>query len=199
MRSSRSYCVVVAWPLLRWIGLVCFQVRYGVDAVVDPAQVGVDEGALATQAVVFDADDVAVGVGGFIEVAEGGEFGKPVAIKTDNHPVFHVRWVKRILRWSGVKMTYSRPAMPWENGRIERLFGTFKSCLRGMVMRDAGHLVQALPDFRYWYNHARPHQHLGGRTPHQVWSGIDPYKNAPTAVTEFCAWGGRLKGVVLRH
>ena len=94
-----------------------------------------------------------------------GQFGKPAAIKTDNHPVFHTKWVKRVLRWCGVRMTFSRPAKPWENGYIERLFGTFKSCLRSYVIRDAQHLVRSLPSFQFWYNIVRSHQHLGGCTP----------------------------------
>lgn len=31
-----------------------------------------------------------------------GEFGRPTAIKTDNHPVFRSRLVRRVLRWCGV-------------------------------------------------------------------------------------------------
>jgi len=128
-----------------------------------------------------------------------GQFGRPAAIKTDNHPVFHTRWVKRVLRWCGVRMTYSRPAKPWENGYIERLFGTFKMCLCGYVMQDAQHLVQSLPGFQFWYNIVRSHQHLGGWTPHQAWCGVDPFKTIPKTVQAFSAWEGRLKGLVLRH
>lgn len=128
-----------------------------------------------------------------------GKFGKPAAIKTDNHPVFRAKWVKRVLRWCGVRLIHSRPARPWENGRIERLFGTFKSCLRGYAIRDVKHLVQSLADFQFWYNTCRSHQHLGGLTPSQAWSGIDPYAITPKTVSEFTAWNGRLKGLVLRH
>ena len=128
-----------------------------------------------------------------------GKFGRPAAIKTDNHPVFRSKLVKRVLRWCGVRHLYSRPATPTDNGRIERMFGTFKSCLRDYAIRDAPHLARSLADFRFWYNVARPHQHLGGRTPEQVWRGVDPYKIAPKAVSEFTAWDGRLRGLVLRH
>jgi len=128
-----------------------------------------------------------------------GRFGRPDAIKTDNHPVFRSKLVKRVLRWCGVRHRFSRPATPTDNGRIERLFGTLKSCLRNHAICDAAHLMQSIEDFRFWYNLARPHQHLGGRTPDQVWRGIDPYKAAPKSVAEFSAWNGRLKGLVLRH
>jgi putative transposase len=128
-----------------------------------------------------------------------GQFGKPITIKTDNHPVFRSRLVKQVLRWVGIRQQFSRPASPWENGRIERFFGTLKSCLQGYVVDDARHLVLALSGFRDWYNVVRPHQHLGGATPAQVWNGIDPFRRAPKAVSDFRAWGGRLRGCVLRH
>jgi len=60
-------------------------------------------------------------------------------------------------------------------------------------------LVLALGDFRAWYNHVRPHQHLGGRTPAEAWAGIDPYATAPNAVSYFSAWDGMLTGYYLRR
>ena len=128
-----------------------------------------------------------------------GEFGQPEAIKTDNHPVFRSRLVRQTLRWCGVGLRHSGPARPWENGYIERLFGTFKHCLQGYVIRDERHLLAALPAFQFWYNVTRPHQHLCGQTPQQAWLGIDPLKTAPRSVLAISAWGGRLRGMVLRH
>ncbi|MFC3378790.1 hypothetical protein ACFOLJ_23480 [Rugamonas sp. CCM 8940] len=79
------------------------------------------------------------------------------------------------------------------------MFGTFKMHLRGHMIRDELHLARSLPSFQFWYNVVRSHQHLGGRTPHQVWCGVDPFKAGPRSVRAFCAWDGRLKAVVLRH
>lgn len=128
-----------------------------------------------------------------------GEFGKPKSIKMDNHPVLHAKWVKRVLRWIGVRQRFSRPNSPWENGFVEKMFGTLKSCLRGYVIRNGAHLALSLASFRLWYNLARSHQHLGGRTPHQVWHSIDPYARAPKIACLFTAWEGHLRGIVLRH
>lgn len=128
-----------------------------------------------------------------------GEFGRPTAIKTDNHPVFRSGLVREVLRWCGVGLRHSRPGRPWENGYIERLFGTFKHCLADYVIRDGFHLRKALPAFQFWYNVTRPHQYLGGHTPQQAWLGIDPLKTAPRSVLAFSAWRGRLRGMVLRH
>lgn len=127
------------------------------------------------------------------------QFGKPATIKTDNHQVFRSRLVKLVLGWFEIRLIHSRPARPWENGYIERLFGTFKIHLRGYVMQDARHLAQSLPHFQYWYNAARPHQHLGGRTPSQAWHDLDPFTSIPKTAHAFSAWEGRLKGLVLRH
>ncbi|MTV35967.1 integrase core domain-containing protein [Duganella radicis] len=128
-----------------------------------------------------------------------GTFGAPAMIKTDNHPVFRSAMVKRILQWCGIGLRHSRPARPWENGYIERLFGTFKRSLSAYLIRDAHHLRSALPAFQFWYNVTRPHQHLGGQTPQQAWQGVDPWRTAPRASCSFSAWGGRLRGMVLRH
>jgi transposase InsO family protein len=128
-----------------------------------------------------------------------GEHGVPLALKLDNHPVHHARWFKRIMRMAGVRLRFTELASPWQNGRIERLFGTFKTALRGYAIADARHLDLALAQFRLWYNAVRPHQHLGGRTPLQVWRGIDPYRRRPKRALWFEGWNGRLRGWVLHH
>jgi hypothetical protein len=66
-------------------------------------------------------------------------------------------------------------------------------------MRGASQLRGALPAFRFWYNVTRPHRHLQGLTPQQVWSAVDPLRQAPRSVLSFSAWEGRLRGMVLRH
>lgn len=128
-----------------------------------------------------------------------GEYGVPLMLKLDNHPVHHGKWFKQIMRWTGVRLRFTQLARPWQNGRIERLFGTFKACLREFVICNTNHLDRSLDSFRFWYNAVRPHQHLGGRTPAQVWHGIDPYRQAPKQALRFEAWKGRLRGDVLRY
>ena len=128
-----------------------------------------------------------------------GEHGVPLALKLDNHPVHHARWFKRVMRVAGVRLSFTELASPWQNGRIERLFGTLKAALRGYAIADARHLDLSLAQFRFWYNAVRPHQHLGGRTPLQVSQGIDPYRRPPRRALWFEGWNGRLRGWVLRH
>jgi transposase InsO family protein len=128
-----------------------------------------------------------------------GEHGVPLVLKLDNHPVHHAKWFKRVMRAADVRLRFTELASPWQNGRIERLFGTLKAALRDHAIADALHLDPSLAQFRFWYNVVRPHQHLGERTPWQVWQGIDPYRRQPKRGLWFEGWNGRLRGWVLRH
>jgi len=56
----------------------------------------------------------------------------------------------------------------------------------------------ALVQFRFWYNHVRPHQNLGGRTPEEVWNGVDVYKKEVKQEYWFEAWDGLLTGFYLK-
>lgn len=128
-----------------------------------------------------------------------GQHGKPASIRLDNHPVHRAQRVKTVMRWFGIRLRFSQPASPWQNGRIERFFGTFKSHLRGLRFLDESRLRSGLAEFTYFYNHIRSHQHLGGRTPVEVWQGVDPYRRAPRRCLWFEGWGSRLRGWQLQH
>lgn len=60
---------------------------------------------------------------------------------------------------------------PWRNGHSERFFGTFKAAIAHIVVMDS-ELAHRLIEFLAFYNHARTHQHLGGRTPAEAWLGV---------------------------
>lgn len=128
-----------------------------------------------------------------------GQFGRPCAIRSDNHPVFHsARW-KKILNHFYIRRQYSKPFCPWQNGRIERLFGTFKQTFKDYAIYDAVYLKRALTSFHFYYNWVRPHQHLYGQTPQEAWNNIDPY-TAPTKQIEFVSLlDGNLCGHWLRR
>jgi len=127
-----------------------------------------------------------------------GSHGKPRAIRTDNDAVFKSRVFRTVLHMTGIRQQFTVPGCPWMNGRIERLFGTLKEKLDQVRINGEGPLLHLLPDFRFWYNHVRPHQNLGGLTPHEAWHGIDPYARRPKSVQWFEAWGGLLRGYYLR-
>jgi len=96
-------------------------------------------------------------------------YGKPKSIKTDNEIVFTSKFMKLVLWLLNIKHKRTNIASPWENGRIERLFKTMKESLNNLVFPTAQALQNGLQEFRFFYNHIRPHQHLGGRTPSEVW------------------------------
>jgi|GEM_PF-273287 len=147
-------------------------------------------------------------------------YGKPKIIRTDNEAVFTSRLFRYTLKLLGIRHKLSQPGHPWQNGRIERLFGTLKQKLdqltysprplagraeRGGRSRQGereavrAQLDRDLKTFRYWYNHVRPHQNLGGKTPAEAWNKIDPYTKPPKTVRWFEAWEGLLAGYELRY
>lgn len=67
----------------------------------------------------------------------------------------------------------------WQNGRVERFIGTVKRELATEPMADSQHFMRTLHEIRTWYNHGRPHDHLQGRTPAEVWAGIDVFATRP--------------------
>ena len=85
------------------------------------------------------------------------------------------------------------------NGRIERFFGTLKEKLQHWEVDSLEQLNGALGQFRFWYNHVRPHQNLDGRTPAEVWAGEDIYTAKLKQELWFEAWDGLLSGYYLRH
>ena len=123
--------------------------------------------------------------------------GRPKFLRSDNAPVFHGATFEAGLAELGIKHEFTKPGRPWQNGRIERLFLTLKQHLDRVVPRDGAALDTMLAEFSTWYNEIRPHQHLHGYTPLEVWRGIDPYATAPGSVQMFQAWNGMLKGIRL--
>jgi putative transposase len=128
-----------------------------------------------------------------------GQFGKPRVLRSDNDAVFRSRVFRMVMRLAGIHQQFTVPGCPWMNGRIERLFGTFKEKLDQLEVDGATALAQLLGEFRGWYNAVRPHQHLAGRTPAEAWNGVDPYASAPKSATWFSAWDGLLTGYCLRY
>ena len=127
------------------------------------------------------------------------QFGKPRSVRTDNEAVFTSRLFRLALWTLGIAHQRTEPHCPWQNGRVERFFGTLKEKLDRWQVDGCDQLALALGDFRVWYNHVRPHQHLGGRTPAEAWAGIDPYAAAPKSASYFSAWDGMLTGFYLRR
>jgi putative transposase len=100
------------------------------------------------------------------------DFGLPKAIRTDNEGMFTGKLWATALRWAGIAHERISARCPWQNGRIERFFGTLKPVLNQLALPTAVALQAALDEFAGFYNHARGHQGLGGLTPAQAWRGV---------------------------
>jgi transposase InsO family protein len=125
--------------------------------------------------------------------------GKPKIIRTDNEAIFSSRIFRSGLKLLGIRHQLTDPGCPWQNGRIERLFGTLKDKLDQWTVAGIEQLNSDLHTFRHWYNHVRPHQNLEGRTPTEAWSGISPFAKPPKQEYWFEAWDGLLAGYELKY
>jgi transposase InsO family protein len=125
-------------------------------------------------------------------------FGKPKMIRTDNEAIFTSRLFQIVLWLLGIRHQRIELHCPWQNGRVERFFGTLKEKLNGWEVDSLKQLNHALSQFRFWYHHVRPHQHLNGKTPAEVWNGIDIYTREPDQEYWFEAWDGLLQGYYFR-
>ena len=118
-------------------------------------------------------------------------YGIPDRIRVDNEACFNSRLLKAGLLLLGIRLQTIQLHCPWQNGRIERFFGTFKQVLNRIVLCDGADLTAKLIEFRAWYNHVRPHQHLQGYTPAEAWAGCGKSTKTPKY---FQGWEGRLSG-----
>lgn len=125
--------------------------------------------------------------------------GKPKIIRTDNEGMFRSSAFAAALEQLGIRHQRTTPGCPWQNGRIERLFGTLKQVLDCWIVSGIAQLNRDLDTFRYWCNHIRPHQNLDGRTPAEAWNGIAPYAKPAKQEHWFEAWDGLLSGYYLRY
>ena len=103
-----------------------------------------------------------------------GRHGVPERVLTDNGSVFKAALVEELLAARGMEHTFTRPAHPWTNGRIERLFRTFKSTVFAhlWLFASLGEIDRCCRDFVLFYNRDRPHSRFGDRTPDEVYFGL---------------------------
>jgi len=77
---------------------------------------------------------------------------------------------------------------PSFNGKAERFFRTFRGWSSKLLIaffadkvRTSRWLERRLNVFRDWYNEFRVHQARGGRTPDEVWAGVE--RQEPQLIT----------------
>lgn len=131
-----------------------------------------------------------------------GRYGKPKAVRTDNERVFTSGLFNLFFTMAGTKHQRTQLHSPWQNGRIERLFGTLKPLLKQLVIPGQVALQMALDEFKLFYNHCRTHQNLDGLTPAQVWNKTtwaDLKQNPPKEITLVHALDGMCVGYHIRR
>jgi transposase InsO family protein len=121
-------------------------------------------------------------------------YGKPKIIRTDNEAVFTAGLFKLVLWLLNIRHQTIDPHCPWQNGRIERFFGTLKQKLNRWPVGSLEQLNQDLAIFRFWYNKVRTHNNLNGRTPDEVWREPDICNRISDEVFYFNEWDGLLTG-----
>ena len=97
------------------------------------------------------------------------------AVMTDNDMMFTMRYAyystrltrfEQALKSAGIEHRLIRPRSPESNGKVERFIKTIDDeCYRIVDPRTSRARVGALKLFLEYYNHARPHQSLGGESP----------------------------------
>lgn len=97
------------------------------------------------------------------------------AVMTDNDLMFTMRYAfhahrltrfEQALKSAGIEHRLLRPHRPECNGKVERFIKTIDDeCFRVLQPQRSRARVRALALFLEYYNHARPHQSLGGCSP----------------------------------
>ena len=126
-------------------------------------------------------------------------YGKPRFVRTDNEAVFTSRVFRFALFLLGIRHQTTDLHCPWQNGRVERFFGTLKERLDRLAVVSFDALNTALIEFKFFYNHVRSHQNLGGATPAEAWAGVNPLITRFKQEYWFEAWDGLLGGYYLRR
>ena len=103
------------------------------------------------------------------------QYRRPQCLRTDNEAVLVSRLFRLGLWLLGIRQQRIEPGCPWQNGRVERFIGTVKRELVAESIADEREMTRTLGEIRTWYKHERPHDHLQGRTPAEVWAGVDVF------------------------
>ena len=92
--------------------------------------------------------------------------GGPKRLFCDNGSEFSSQVLDLWAYQNGVKIDFSRPGKPTDNGHIETFNGTFRDeCLNTHWFTTLGDAREIIEAWRREYNESRPHRSLGERTP----------------------------------
>ena len=100
-----------------------------------------------------------------------GRVREPFLLRSDNGLVFTSRAYTRLVRSYGLKQEFITPHCPQQNGMVERLIRTLKEqCAHRHRFETLQHAMRVIGDWIGFYNHRRPHQALGMKTPAEAYA-----------------------------
>lgn len=92
--------------------------------------------------------------------------GVPEYIRSDNGPEMTAKVMRTWLASIGTRTLYIAPGSPWENGYCESFNGKLRNeCLNQEIFYRLKEARIVIEQWRYHYNHHRPHSALGYRPP----------------------------------
>jgi len=100
-------------------------------------------------------------------------YGKPAAIRTDNHRCFRSRKFNGWLHKNGIQHLYIKKRSPWQNGYIESFFKTMETeFLRENYFTTVDEASRKMREFVTDYNTKRYHSVIRC-TPHEKYNNTD--------------------------
>ena len=94
--------------------------------------------------------------------------GRPKFIRSDNGPEFTAKLVIQWLTDHNIGPAFIKPGSPWQNAYVESFNGKFRDeCLSREWFLNRKEAKILIENWRYRYNHERPHSSLGNLTPAQ--------------------------------